>query len=270
MKIQNIIETKKEIPIEKNMYIVEHNLTKNHPLHRHEYYEFEFVKSGKGTVMINSTPYPFSAGTAWFCTSTDFHEIFIEEPAKIVNICFRIDWVENEILNSLPFGAVIQNYDEKIIDRFCKEYSSDEYGNRIYLKHSLSCVLIDFARVIEEKEKRDVYSKFSQPIGQALRFIHNHSNDDISLNDVAANVGLSPSYFSSRFHSELNISFQSYIINLRLETAAKFLISTNYSVTDICFISGFNNYVNFTKAFKKRYNMTPMQYRKNKHLKLSI
>ena len=270
MKIQNAIETKKDIPIGKNMYIVENHLIVNHPLHRHEYYEFEFVKKGKGTVMINSTPYPFSSGTAWLCTSTDFHEILVEEPATIVNICFRIDWVENEILNSLPFGAVIQDYNEKIIDRFYWEYSNNRYGNTIYLKHLLSCVLIDFARVIEEKEKRDVYSKFSQPIGQALRFIHNHFSDDISLNDVASNVGLSPSYFSSRFHRELNVSFQNYIIDLRLETASKFLISTNYSVTDICYSSGFNNYVNFTKAFKKHFNMTPIQYRKNKHINLSI
>ncbi|MBR4073334.1 MAG: AraC family transcriptional regulator [Clostridia bacterium] len=263
MSYQHEIETKKEIPHGKNMYITEHELEKSFPLHRHEYYELEYVRSGKGNVMINNTPYPFSAGTVWLCTSTDFHEIFVDEPVVTVNICFKIDWIENELINKLPFGAVINDYDEKVINRFCNEYRSNQYGNTMYLKHSLSCVLIDFARVIEKTESENLQGRFSQPVSSAIRYIQNHFNEDITLKEVATNVGLSPSYFSSRFHNEVKVSYQSYIVNLRLETAVKFLISTNYSVIDICYFSGFNNYANFTKAFKKQYGITPMQYRKN-------
>jgi len=270
LAIQHEIEIKKEIPQGKNMYITEHTLNKSFPIHRHEYYELEYVRSGKGTVMINNTPYPFSSGTSWLCTSTDFHEIIVEETTVTVNICFKIDWIENELLNGLPFGAVLYNINEGVINRFCKEYYSNQYGNAMYLRHSLCCILIDFARVLEKAEDENLYGRFSEPIAHAVRYIQNHFNEDLTLKNVATVVGLSPSYFSSRFHNELKVPFQSYIVNLRLDTAVKFLISTNHSVTDICYFSGFNNYVNFTKAFKKRFNSTPMQFRKDNYLTLSI
>ncbi len=242
--------------------ILYHKLKKSHPIHRHEYYEVEYVTKGSGTVIINNIPYDFTVGDAWFCTSTDFHETIINEDTNLTNISFKIDWIETELLNNLLFGTVIKNYNPSKIEEVCKECEQESYGSSIYIKHLLSCILLDFVRKINEEKLTDTYGKFSPSINQALRFIQSHFGEDISLNDVASSIGLSPSYFSSRFHSELGISFQSYIINLRLETAAKFLTSTNYSVTDICFLSGFNNYVNFSKAFKKRYNATPIQYRK--------
>lgn len=249
--------------LDTSIKILYHKLKESHPIHRHEYYEVEYVTRGSGTVIINNVPHNFSVGDAWFCTSTDFHETLINEDTDLTNISFKIDWIETELLNNLLFGAVIKNYNPSKINEVCKEYESESYGSTMYIKHLLSCILLDFVREINNENLKASYSKFSPAVNKALRYIQNHFAENISLNDVAASVGLSPSYFSSRFHSELNISFQSYIVNLRLKTAAKFLAATNYSVTDVCYISGFNNYANFTKAFKKQYSVTPMQFRKN-------
>jgi len=250
--------------LDTSIKILYHELKKSYPIHRHEYYEVEYVTKGSGTVIINNVPHNFTVGDAWFCTSTDFHETIINEDTDLTNVSFKIDWIETELLNNLLFGTVIKNYNPSKLNEVCKECEHEDYGSALYIKYLLNCILMDFVRKIKEENIQDSYSRFSPIINQALRYIQSHFSEDISLNDVAVSVGLSPSYFSSRFHNELNISFQSYLINLRLETAAKFLISTSYSVTDICFVSGFNNYVNFTKAFKKKYNKTPIQYRKQK------
>ena len=50
---------------------------------------------------------------------------------------------------------------------------------------------------------------------------------------------------------------------MRLNYATRLLVSTNQSVTDICYISGFTNFANFSRSFKYRFGISPLQYRKN-------
>ena len=270
MKSYNEAILKKDIPKDQTIKVVEHSIYGHFPLHRHEYYEIEYICSGSGSVTINGTVHKYNAGSVWISTPTDFHEILSNGKSTIINISFRLDWIENELINSLPYGTIIQSYDEKIFSRFLKEYESGRYCADIYLKHSLSCILVDFIRIIDAQETNSTFEQFSHPIGQAIRYIQSHFSDNITLNDVASEVGLSPTYFSTRFHNEVKLQFQAYLVKARIENAAKFLSSTQNPIIDICYLSGFKNYANFTKAFKKHYSMTPVQYRKENYLKLSV
>ena len=64
------------------------------------------------------------------------------------------------------------------------------------------------------------------------------------------------------FKKFTGMSFYTYLINYRLELAAKQLSETNFKIIDIAESCGFHNHSYFTRAFQKKYQKTPLMYRK--------
>lgn len=79
---------------------------------------------------------------------------------------------------------------------------------------------------------------------------------------MAAAVGFSPNYLSRRFRQATGIGLHEYIVFIRLHHAARQLVSTDDSVTDIALRCGFSDSNYFKDAFKKKYGVTPRAYRK--------
>jgi AraC-like DNA-binding protein/ligand-binding sensor protein len=97
---------------------------------------------------------------------------------------------------------------------------------------------------------------------KAVAFIDEHFRENLRLENVAAYVGLNPSYLSTIFNRELKISFSSYLTQRRIEEASLLLIQTNNSLSEIAASSGFENQSYFSQSFRKHTGMTPKQYRK--------
>ena len=89
----------------------------------------------------------------------------------------------------------------------------------------------------------------------------------ISLEEIAAEAGFSKNYFSNIFNRQMGISVSAYINNVRLEFAKNLLTSTDMTVTEICFESGFNSVSAFSKEYKKKYGICPSTSRKRKIVK---
>lgn len=102
-----------------------------------------------------------------------------------------------------------------------------------------------------------------QVVNEVYRMILENYTQKLSLNDVAEKANMSPSAFSHYFKKRVNRSFSDVVIELRTGHAAKLLIETSKNIADVCYESGFNNMANFNKLFKRRYNLTPREYRRN-------
>lgn len=99
-------------------------------------------------------------------------------------------------------------------------------------------------------------------IKNAVTYIDNNYRDDLSVEDIAKQAGLSLNYFSKCFKSSIGVSPYQYIINNRIRNAKKLLIETNDSIDHISLNCGFNNTSNFIRAFKINTEMTPSQFRR--------
>ena len=106
-----------------------------------------------------------------------------------------------------------------------------------------------------------VNSSKSRRITKACKYIEENISQKISLSDVAMLVNMSDSAFSHFFKKKTGISFITYVNNLRVAKACDLLASTSLSASEICYDCGFNNKSNFIRIFKKRKNMTPIEYR---------
>ena len=97
---------------------------------------------------------------------------------------------------------------------------------------------------------------------QAARFINEHFRQQISAGDIAAAAGFSPNYLSRKFREAAGIGVHDYLVFIRLRNAAFELLSSDDSVTDIALRNGFSDSNYFKDVFKKKYGVTPREYRK--------
>jgi len=100
-------------------------------------------------------------------------------------------------------------------------------------------------------------------IEYALDYIREHFNEEIVINDLAARLDMSPSYFSSMFKKEVGQSTMQYITALRMERAKAYLTDSDLSVAVIAKNVGYEDSQYFFRVFKKTIGMTPLQYRQS-------
>ena len=119
-----------------------------------------------------------------------------------------------------------------------------------YLTRSSSSILIS-----QGNRMRDFY------IREALTFLEQNFQNDISVENIAAFCGLNRSYFGKIFRSAIGKSPQEFLISYRMSKAGELLKLTSLSVADIGNAVGYPNQLHFSRAFKKTYGVSPRTWR---------
>lgn len=99
-----------------------------------------------------------------------------------------------------------------------------------------------------------------------LHWINENYNKEMSVNEIAQRLYISPATFSRKFQKLTNKKFTDYINELRISHAKEDLENTNKSISDIAQQHGFGNVSVFSKVFKHYENTTPTVYRKEHSL----
>lgn len=105
---------------------------------------------------------------------------------------------------------------------------------------------------------RDFYIK------EAISFIEQNFQNDISVEMIAASCGLNRSYFGKIFRENMGKSPQEFLISYRMSKGAELLKLTRLSIADIGNAVGYPNQLHFSRAFKNVYGISPRQWR-NEH-----
>ena len=97
---------------------------------------------------------------------------------------------------------------------------------------------------------------------RAVEYIFNHYTRELPLEEVAAYLGMKPTYFSRVFKQATGRCFIEFVNRLRISRSCELLVDGEKPVTDVCFESGFNNISNFNRRFQQLKGMTPSHYRR--------
>lgn len=98
-------------------------------------------------------------------------------------------------------------------------------------------------------------------IRKAVDYVRRNYAKKITLEDVAASIYLSPSYFSKVFKEEMGINFNLYLNKVRIDKAKKLLLNEQAGLVEISGLVGFEDQSYFSKVFKKVTNQTPGKFR---------
>lgn len=111
--------------------------------------------------------------------------------------------------------------------------------------------------------KADTRDFYHERINKVIHYINTHLNENLDIAHLAQIGNYSPFHFHRIMRAYLGESLGAFIIRLRMETAVTLLAHSNEAINDIAFNVGYDNPPSFNKAFKKRYGISPMEYRKN-------
>ncbi|MGG7212830.1 response regulator [Clostridium nigeriense] len=101
-------------------------------------------------------------------------------------------------------------------------------------------------------------------VEKAKEYIKNNYKDfEISVEKLCSNLHVSPTYFSTIFKKETDMSFVNYLTNVRLEEALKLLNTTDDKTYIIATKVGYQEANYFSYVFKKKFGISPSRYRKN-------
>ena len=98
-------------------------------------------------------------------------------------------------------------------------------------------------------------------IGEVIEYLRQHYREGISLNTLAREFFITPPYLSRRFREKTGLTFVEYLEELRLEKAEAYLLASDAKITGIAGQVGYLDPNYFAKVFKKKYGLSPSDYR---------
>ncbi|KJD34984.1 AraC family transcriptional regulator [Tamlana sedimentorum] len=181
----------------------------------------------------------------------------------------------NEYMDSLPIENLPTLTSDMLIKIELNEVTKTYFYSLIpYFKQTIPPT----EQLLELKFKELFLNILSNPLNKQLLAYILHLNDEIkppiwqimeknymyclTLNEFARISSRSLSAFKRDFVKYYNTSPGKWLTNKRLNYAAKLLITTKQSISDIVFNSGFKNLSHFSRIFKEKFKVSPQQYRK--------
>ena len=98
-------------------------------------------------------------------------------------------------------------------------------------------------------------------VQRAKEYIDRHYMNKITLHDIADELYVSPNYLSEQFKKHLGMKFSEYILDVRMEKSKIYLRDVRYTISDVAEKVGFSDGRYFSNTFKKKYNISPSEYR---------
>lgn len=101
-----------------------------------------------------------------------------------------------------------------------------------------------------------------EEVDKAAAYFNEHYNQEINIQEYAISRNMSTSWFIRNFKQYMGETPMQYILAVRISNAENLLESTDYNVTEISNIIGYDNPLYFSRIFKKQRGVSPSEYRK--------
>lgn len=241
-----------------------------------------FAKECSGTIIANGNPLKITNNTVFFFPPGTRYHIHIDKHChNIAMLIINFDLVNtySHLRKSLGTASVHNYTPDKLItydlpDEFSTPFTKtapdfsellfkccDEFlmQNTLY-RETASALLKLFLTELIRKYAPDTEL---QKIAPVLEYIHtNYYNSDLTNEYIAQVFNYHPYYLSQIFKNCTGKTLHQYLIQYRIKTAQKNLITTNDAINIIAWKSGFRTVAYFIKTFKEQVGVTPKNYRK--------
>ncbi len=247
------------------------------PLHWHPGSELIYSRNRELTVIIDGKRYLLPPGDFILISSYALHAVLpspSDVPQDTMSISFQVSYLERMMPNLSHLtvdrhapGAT--EADVAQMKSLCEQLRRHvdlewEDESRYFETNKLLYSILDLMYTIFCTGERDHTRGNSSPnnrLFEVVLYLEDHYRENLTTQNVADHFGYSREYFCRLFKRYFNQTFKQYLTEVRLNAAVKDLRMTERGVGQIGIECGFPDEKSFFAAFKKKYGMTPAQYR---------
>jgi AraC-like DNA-binding protein len=261
-------------------------LQANKNWHYHPEIEILHIKEGEGTHFIGDSIKRFKAGDIFLIGSNlphffRFDDIYFQpDHKKQANVYVAqfsehfwgerfLQLSENTIIRTLlekaKRGIALSKDIRGTVSKTLSKLLVTEGPERIIMLLEILSITANVKNMEQLSSigfKNEYTDQANDRINQVYDFSFTNFKRKIDLEEIAAVAGISPNSFCRYFKARTKKTYSQFILEIKVGYACKLLIDNKYSVKQICYESGFNNFASFHKYFKLITNKSPLDYKK--------
>ena len=243
---------------------------------KRNHYLFHYIISGTGTLMADNAKgetqtYSIKSGQGFLIFPEQITTYYADQ-----NLPWEYIWIEFDglrvkqalDLTELSINAPVYHPHSKdlreqmmnemlYIVHHAKESPFHLIGH-LYLFFDYLTQSVKSTKLVQSSKMSDYYIK------EALNYIEQNFQNEITIEDIAGVCGINRSYFGKIFHNSIGCSPQEFLIKYRMAKATELLKLTSLSIAEIGSAVGYENQLHFSRAFKKINGVSPREWR-NQH-----
>lgn len=262
------------------MRIWYNDISSNFATHWHSALEIIMPVENWYEITIKNNVFRVEPGEILFIPPGDLHEVTAPDNGKRFIFMFDLNQLTGikgfsgiQSLLATPlfvtkekFPHIYDDVYQTLVQMRNEYFNNNEYGELTIYAHLIN-LLVKFGynhisttnlfpnvRLYKQKE-------YVQKFNDLLDFIDNHYMEELSLEQVADNIGFSKFHFSRLFKQYTNFTFCDYLCYRRIKAAEELLVMPDYSITEVALQSGFPSISTFNRIFKQQKGCTPSEYR---------
>ena len=257
-----------------------------YPMHWHDEMEVVYVEKGEYDVYIDLEKYHVRQGDILIVDPYLLHSFRQYNDVRTIfrTIIFNMNmltgnntdacaikyltpFLDGVYINPIVISPDLPHYEElkeclmKLIDEFDKKNKFFEIKIKSEL-FQMFYILFNYF-FIPDMHEANIKDNTTRNIKTILDYIEMNYMKTITIDELAESVNLSKHYFMRFFKKYMGMTCIEYINDYRLNVATNLLLTTGMQITEVAAHIGITNLSYFNRIFKKKYNMTPKEYRYN-------
>ena len=248
-----------------NKYHISFNEMNPRILYKSSGLTFIFMLSGNLKCFVNNTERLLSSGQVLLLNHRD--ELIMQDVnGDYMQFNMSLQFIDH-IIEGMPLFtletsddsmSLIKNFLAKIGIMYLRK---NKYFKLLIEQQMIELLLLMVKYLPQKDGEVGTFTTEDMRLNRVCQYIEHHFNEEITLQDMAQYVHLSPAYLSKLFTKNMNMGFLQYLNKVRLDHVILDLIHTNRLIIDIALQNGFSNSALLSRTFKKHMHMTPTQYR---------
>lgn len=254
--------------------------------HFHPHYQLFTVLKGYGTRFIGDEIAQFSEGDTVFLSPNMPHlwrsdQVFFEKDSKLrtegIVVYFKEDFIGNEFFEKPEMFAIKEffkkserglnihsNMRNELVRDLKELVNLDGFSGIIKLLqilHKLS-LSVDYQYISSPNYSNNHKISETERMRLVHEYVLKHFRENINLSTVSSLTNMTEAAFCRYFKSRTNKTFSDFVKEIRIGNACKMLQEEKYSISEVCYESGYNTVSNFNNQFKILKGICPKQYQK--------
>lgn len=251
-----------------------------------DFYGISFIMQGDRKLITPNMISILNAGDVGFTTKNIYHRAtyltlapysrylikFKSEVAE--KILDRLHIKDINLLLKYPvyhFTPEMQDKIQNLFSNMLLEFEHYDKYSEVLLENMLSQLLLTVAREHIFNPTTDIIiHNANKKILDAICYIDSHFSENPHIEEISSYIGFSVSHFSRLFKQNTGVTFSTYLCLVKLQNSMVLLVHSNQSIEEIAIACGFSDASYLCHIFKKKYGISPSNYRKSNNAFIQI